>query len=422
MPARSLLFLLSISVLPAYLAGGATWAWAAACIVFAASWLLNFWQIRLLLRWLDNPRLKTVPRGMGLWRQVFDTLLLQAKSRKKRKQKLNTALLRLRHITRAIPNGIIVLDSGGRIEWINHPAAAHLHLKYPQDKTGILKNLVHLPEFHRFLQQDIRTVQPVTLRFDSGRTAVVSRHAFERKAELLVTQDITESERFQQSRTGLVANVSHELRTPLTVINGFLETLADHPELSLEQRTEFISLMRQQGQRMQELLSDLLILAKLESGQEREHRPLNLSALAKQAAEEAARLSAGRHRIETRINPDLYTSGISEDLYAAFSNIAFNAVHHTPEGSLISISLLHNKEQDSAVFAVTDTGQGIAREHLDRLTERFYRADAGRTRPQGGSGLGLAIVKHALAEHGASLSIESEVGKGSRFSVTLPVN
>jgi two-component system phosphate regulon sensor histidine kinase PhoR len=218
--------------------------------------------------------------------------------------------------------------------------------------------------------------------------------------------------------------VSHELRTPLTVINGFLETMADMPDLPREQAQQFIGLMQKEGARMQTLLADLLTLSRLESGVPAEQTPIDLSSLAESLSGDGDTLSAGKHEIHTDIAPDIWISGIYADLYNGLSNLVFNAVRYTPAGGIIRISLqaLPSEQPFSLPdvrFAVQDNGPGIAPEHIPHLTERFYRVDKGRSRQSGGTGLGLAIVKHALAEHNSLLHISSTIGEGSEFSAVF---
>lgn len=187
-----------------------------------------------------------------------------------------------------------------------------------------------------------------------------------------------------EAQVAFVANVSHELRTPLTVINGFTETLLEMPDLSVEQRQQFLSLMQKEGQRMLSVLSDLLTLSRLERGQSTDgkYRRFNLSEMVKQVVESTKNFSQGQHQFVVDITPDLYFYGLEAELYSAFSNLTFNAVRYTPEQGSITIRL-HILETDKVEFSVTDTGVGIATEHIPRLTERFYRVDNARSRQTG---------------------------------------
>jgi two-component system phosphate regulon sensor histidine kinase PhoR len=241
--------------------------------------------------------------------------------------------------------------------------------------------------------------------------------------KLVLSQDITERERTDAMRRDFVANVSHEIRTPLTVLAGFVETLASVPLTATEQ-PRVLALMRQQADRIQALVDDLLTLAQLEGSP----RPapdhwVTLDPLLAQVRADAQLLSAARHRIEMAAVPGCQVAGIESELASAMGNLVSNAIRYTPEGGVIEIAWRVRESDGCGEFEVRDTGIGIAREHLPRLTERFYRVDGGRTRTSGeagGTGLGLAIVKHVMQRHGGELEIQSEPGKGSSFKLVFP--
>lgn len=415
--------LLLAAAIPAYLLGGFTAVSGVWSLLLFAYLLLHWFHLIQLSRWLANPKLRLVPRGYGIWDDIFNTLLLQAKSRKKRKQQLGRSLQRFNRVIDAMPDGVIILDQEGRIEWMNRLAAVHLDLDFEKDQNSILKNLIRTPEFHSFLQQPLDDTPPtLKIRLSDGlkpRSVMLTRTTFETRLELLVTQDISAAEQLNETRSAFIANVSHELRTPLTVISGFLETLADLPDLPPVERAEFIGLMQQESSRMLNLITDLLTLARLEnsSGGETQKQTLSLSALVEQVCAEGRALSDGRHQFQSQIAENILVHGTESELHSALGNLVANAVRYTPEGGSITVSLHDNGS--NAEFSVRDTGPGIAPEHLPHLTERFYRADAGRNRKNGGTGLGLAIAKHALANHHAVLNISSSVGEGSTFSTTL---
>ena len=297
------------------------------------------------------------------------------------------------------------------------------------DWNGILRNIVRKPEFLDFLNQPLENSAEIKITLPknggiSERALLITRAPFQTDEQLLITRDISEAEQLNATRTAFVANVSHELRTPLTVINGFLETMADTPDIPRGQTQQFIGLMQKEGARMQTLLADLLTLSRLESGVPAEQTPIDLSSLAESLSGDGENLSAGKHQIHADIAPDIWISGIYADLYNGLSNLVFNAVRYTPAGGSIRISLktLSSAQPFSlpdVCFAVQDNGPGIAPEHIPHLTERFYRVDKGRSRQSGGTGLGLAIVKHALAEHNSLLKINSKLGEGSEFSAVF---
>jgi len=229
-------------------------------------------------------------------------------------------------------------------------------------------------------------------------------------------------------RRDFIANVSHEIRTPLTVMTGFVETLQSVP-LAEPERERYLALMAQQANRMQTLVSDLLTLSRLEGSPPPDSANwLPMDALMRQLEQEAHALSAALNPSSDRSHallfdcvPDIEIAGANSELFSAMSNLVSNAIRYTPVGGEVRVRALLLPD-GQAEFSVSDSGPGIAPEHLPRLTERFYRVDHSRSRDTGGTGLGLAIVKHVAQRHGAVLKIESTPGKGSVFTITFPAN
>jgi len=254
---------------------------------------------------------------------------------------------------------------------------------------------------------------------ESDRVMSLQLVPFGERQKLLLGRDITRWERLETTRRDFIANVSHELRTPLTVVRGFLETLEDMEKPDAEMTRRSIRLMAQQTNRMTRLVEDLLTLSRLESAQNPlREEDVNVPELLRSLHQDAVALSAGRHRIRLRIDASYWLKGNTEELRSAFGNLLSNAVRYTPEGGEIELSWTRTDGQ--VAFGVRDNGIGIEPQHIDRLTERFYRVDKSRSRETGGTGLGLAIVKHVLMRHQARLDIESSPGRGSLFSVVFP--
>lgn len=234
-----------------------------------------------------------------------------------------------------------------------------------------------------------------------------------------LTQRIQHLERMRQD---FVANVSHELRTPLTVIHGYLETLLQLNLTDIPNPKKILEQIYQQSLRMERLVEDLLLLSRLDNDLTENEKLKNIFVpdILRTIADEAKVLSGkNKHIIRLTINEKLTINGIENELRSIFSNIIFNAVNYTPAKGSIDIKWYKDKNQ--AYFEATDTGIGIAMDHIDRVTERFYRVDQDRSRKTGGTGLGLAIVKHALMRHKAQLKIESTLGKGSKFICVFPL-
>jgi two-component system phosphate regulon sensor histidine kinase PhoR len=238
-------------------------------------------------------------------------------------------------------------------------------------------------------------------------------------SKLVLSQDMTERERSDAMRRDFVANVSHEIRTPLTVLSGFLETMRNLPLTEVEQK-RVITLMTQQAERMGHLVADLLTLARLEgSPRPTADKWVKVAAIFAQVEAEGRALSAGRHTIVFGDASQAQIAGSDTELHSAVGNLVNNAVRYTPDGGRIEVTW-KVADNGRGEIAVVDTGRGIARAHLSRLTERFYRVDSSRSREFGGTGLGLAIVKHVMQRHGGELDIASEPDRGSTFSLIFP--
>jgi two-component system, OmpR family, phosphate regulon sensor histidine kinase PhoR len=222
-------------------------------------------------------------------------------------------------------------------------------------------------------------------------------------------------------RRDFVANVSHELRTPLTVIHGYLETLLTNNLNNTKNFRKIFTQMYQQTTRMENIIADLLLLSRLENEEEVEQRnPVAIASLLKSICREAKILSgSAHHKIFLEAERNLKILGNENELRSMISNIIFNAVKYTPANGSIFVKWCSDKKK--AYLTVRDTGIGIAKKHIPRITERFYRVDKARSRASGGTGLGLAIVKHVLIRHNAQLKITSNLGKGSTFTCIFPL-
>jgi two-component system phosphate regulon sensor histidine kinase PhoR len=238
------------------------------------------------------------------------------------------------------------------------------------------------------------------------------------KQKLVLSQDISQIEKTDAMRRDFVANVSHELKTPLTVLAGFLETVSEL-ELNQEERDRYLEMMSVQTGRMKTLVEDLLTLAKLEGNPEPPiSQVVNMPNMLARLKLDAEGLSQGKHQITFDKVSDKNVLGDDLELYSAFGNLVSNAVRYTPEGGKVSVTWSQTGEEIE--LCVSDTGPGIAAEHIPRLTERFYRVDRSRSRETGGTGLGMAIVKHVINRHHGELKIDSTVGVGSRFCLVFP--
>ncbi|MYN44658.1 phosphate regulon sensor histidine kinase PhoR [Pseudoduganella sp. FT93W] len=368
-----------------------------------------------LSSWLDDPQSAKLPDGWGAWTSIFSRLYKMRREDEKNQAELTEWLARFRQAMHLLPDGVVIMDDVLFLEWCNPAAEKHLGLTHERDKGMRVTNLVRNPDFMDYIILG-RYDQPLTISF-RDRKLIVQIIPFENRRQILVTHDVTESERIEEMRRDFIANASHELRTPLTVIVGFLEIAASEG-LDAATRSAHLKLMTEQGHRMQHLIEDMLTLSRLESVDYplRAER-VDVRRLVEQVQRDAEALSAGRHEISIAIDgPDVM--GSYEELHSAFGNLASNAVRYTPAGG--QIRLVWKASDAGAKFMVEDTGIGISTEHISRLTERFYRVDKSRSRETQGTGLGLAIVKHVLLRHSSTLQIKSEAGKGSTFIVCMP--
>jgi two-component system phosphate regulon sensor histidine kinase PhoR len=221
-----------------------------------------------------------------------------------------------------------------------------------------------------------------------------------------------------QARRDFVGNISHELRTPLTVITGYLGTLLSDTERLPGYMLKPLQQMDQQADRMENLLKDLLWLARIESEEREEKRePIDIKALLQEMKDELGATHPGR-RILLRLSAECRVFGDYRELYSAISNLVQNAMKYSAADTTVTVGW--RVGPDGYYLSVRDQGIGIEQSHIPRLTERFYRVDDSRSSSTGGTGLGLAIVKHVAASHGARLNIESEPGKGSTFTLVFP--
>jgi len=234
--------------------------------------------------------------------------------------------------------------------------------------------------------------------------------------ELAATFDrmIEQLDRLLQSQRGFVADASHELRGPLTVIRGNLDLLKRN--LSEEDRTESIRVLEAEMARMTRIVNDLLVLAEVESGPLEQSQLVSLKDIILDAQDRALLLAGDRHIVIER-QDDLWVKGDAHKLDQLVGNLVGNAIKYTPEGGTITLSLFQDREW--ARLDVADTGIGISPEHLPHIFDRFYRVDRARSRAGGGTGLGLAIVKGIALQHGGKVTVTSETGKGSTFTVWL---
>jgi two-component system phosphate regulon sensor histidine kinase PhoR len=421
---RALWLLLAIAgLLLAPLAINFGLAWGLTGVIVSLL-LMLLWQLvhlQQLMGWLEGPIDSPLPRGRGAWEIAFSGLHRRVRIRIGQQQALAETLERFIRAFQALPDGVIAFDRHQHISWINERAEKHFGLSAVSDRGQALTNLIRHPDFVSYLDSG-RFSEPLIYRGGrvDGLTLMLQIIPYAEDQNLLVSRDISQIERIETMRSDFIANVSHELKTPLTVVAGFSEMLADDYEsYSATEVKHYLDLICEQNARMKRLIEDLLTLSALESAVSvANEEALPIEPMLRSVAAEAQALSAGRHEIVLNVETPSVLIGCANELRSAFSNLAGNAVRYTPPGGRIDLSW--RVKNGAGEFVVADTGIGIAAVHLPRLTERFYRVDRSRSRETGGTGLGLAIVKHVLTRHHATLEIESEPGRGSRFIARFP--
>ena len=426
------LWLLALWLAPQVASGAAL----VGAILGSYLWLLrDLRQETTLLVWLRKGDLQIDVKLAGVWRQIYERVRKHLRERERAAKDSDDRLKDFLDALQASPNGVVLLDANGAIEWFNQTASVHYGFEPGRDLMQFIGNLVRDPGFANYLAER-----------DFGKSLVIPGHAttpthpvkismqihpYREGRSLLLSRDITALEQAEVMRRDFVANVSHEIRTPLTVVSGFVETLQSLP-LDESQRQRYLDLIAQQTQRMETLVGDLLTLSRLEGSPpviRNEWQPLALvlRGLVSEAVELSATLAHAKqpqHRIE--LSPavqwqDYEIGGAPGELHSAFSNLVGNAVRYTPAHGLVMIGW-QVLSDGRGEFSVQDSGPGIDAEHVPRLTERFYRVDSSRSRDTGGTGLGLAIVKHVAQRHGAEMVIDTKPGAGSTFRILFPAS
>jgi len=393
-------------------------------LLLAATAIQLVWHLHNQLRlsaWLWDEKRLTPPSGSGNWESLFNGIYrLQQRQRKKRKE-LTNLIRRFRNGAESLPDAVVVFRSEGNIVWCNRLAQHLLGFRWPDDSGQPISNLIRTPDFIKYLQKDDFS-EPLEMRspLNVERMLELRIVPYTEGEHLMVVRDVTQLKQLEGMRRNFFANVSHELRTPMTVLQGYLEMTEDPEVLSGPMWGKAHGVMTEQLNRMNSLVNQLLTLSKIEAAPMHElEEVVNVPSMLEILEKEAISLSGSdEHKLTFEVDKNLKVLADEDQLRSAISNLVYNAVKYTPPGAEIYVRWYQSAQ--GACLEVEDKGDGIEPQHLHRLTERFYRVDKARSRDTGGSGLGLAIVKHALSHHDSHLDIESEVGKGSKFSFVLP--
>jgi two-component system phosphate regulon sensor histidine kinase PhoR len=376
-----------------------------------------------LTKWLHNRNLKDIPDIGGLWAQAYNHLARHKRREIREKNRLKSVINQVEATTTALNDAVILLSPENELRWWNQATQRLLDLK-PTDSGNNLVNYLRNPKFVSYLDAgdyNIPLTLPSPLDMEKQLEFQITR--FGEGEGLLVVRDVTRIYKLEQMRKDFVANVSHELRTPLTVIRGYLETIEDSPDATIQNNQHLqkaLDQMQQQASRMTTLINDLTMLSKLETDRTTSETAVALKPLLEMICGEARTISGDKgHNLSIECEKDFLIIGNDRELHSAFSNLVTNAVKYSPPEKPVTISANINAKEE-LVITVEDRGIGIEQKHISRLTERFYRVDSSRSIQTGGTGLGLAIVKHILLRHDARLDIQSHYGEGSKFSCIFP--
>lgn len=409
-------------------------------VALAAGWTLDYrflvpalylvgvlawqtWNLVRFERWLRKRAVMKPPNMHGLWGAALDAAYRLYQRKRFHKRRVLLLLRELRRMTSAMPDGAILLGPMREILWFNRTAGQWLGLRRKLDYGLRLDTLVRQPEFIDYLRSGGQGPAPrIHMPMAGDRWFAFNLVTTnEWGLQLMIVRDVTAEARLESLRRDFVANASHELRSPLTVISGYLDGLADDEALDPHWHAP-VQEMRRQADRMLRIVQDLLDLSRLEAGAREADtgHPVDVGGMLSLIRKEVASGPEPTLAFDLQLDSDALLLGSEPELHSIFQNLVTNSVKYTPAGGRIAVR--YWTDEEGAHVSVADTGIGIPASHIPRLTERFYRVDAGRSRKLGGSGLGLAIVKHALQRHGGELEIRSREGEGSTFTCHFPAN
>ena len=393
----------------------------AGLVVLAIPLVYSYINLARLRKYVIQDSVENMPLPSGFWEEVFFRLQRLVRNLKQEIRTVEKQHDRFIEAFQASPNGILMLDDQDQIEWCNSIAERFFGLNFKRDVLQRINFLIRRPEFIQYLAKR-QFEDPLLLErmgADANLSLMLQAFPFGQNRHLLLVQDVTDLQKADAMRRDFVANVSHEMRTPITVLMGFLETIHTL-DLDKAQQDQYFEMMMSQAQRMKSLVEDLLTLANLEANTlPAPMQSVQIPTLMALLKNDAEALSQGRHTLNFETSSPCDLMGEEREILSAFSNLVSNAIRYTPDVGAVTARWSVNA-QGQGEFSVTDTGPGIASEHLSRLTERFYRVDRSRSRDTGGTGLGLAIVKHIANRHQAQLIIESMPSKGSTFTLRFP--
>lgn len=412
---RKLLLVLAASAIVGWGTGYTVQVLCIGLTAVNANWLWQLWRMR---RWLEEPD-QSPPESSGIWGLVYDTIYGLQRENRDARGRLQSTVDYLQSSFASMRDGVVILTQNGSIEWTNESAGTLIGLQYPRDRGQPILNLLRWPAFSDyFLAGDFQQPLQIPNAANSRQILQMEITTFAEGDFLLFVRDVTRVAQTEQMRRDFVGNVSHELRTPLTVFKGYLDMLSVPKEQTDPHLERALVQMSAQVGRMESLLTDLLWLSRIErEREERKTTEIDISAMLEELKEEM-RSSYPERMLVLEIECSESIVGDYPELRSAISNLAINALKYSDDSEPVVVRW--EADEDSLLLSVIDRGIGIEEQHINRITERFYRVDESRSVDTGGTGLGLAIVKHVAASHRAELEIRSEPGRGSQFALRFP--
>lgn len=366
--------------------------------------------------WLNRPSQHTVPIGNNLWEPTFSKLYQFHKNIVKTKRDLGLALDQFILGAQALPDGVLSLDQSNHILWANKKIQRMLGIKLPDDLNKPITYIFRDTKLLDLIDANDNK-KSISIIIDDNKYQI-NLIEFGAENKLLICRNINNEEKSEAIRKRFISDVSHELKTPLTVIMGNSELMLN-ADIEQKQQKILLNATLDQAQRMNNLIADLISLNRIDTTKNilRDEKVM-VTDLKNQILSSLSSLRLKKDiSFEFNIDSKKNILGSFSEVYSALENLVSNAFRYTDKGS-ISINWSIIKGQ--GVLSVTDSGIGISKEHLTKITDRFYRVDTDRSRNSGGTGLGLAIVKNIMDHHNGSIDIKSDVSKGSTFSLVFP--
>ena len=378
----------------------------------------SYWANKLNI-WLNTKNIHDIPEGYGVWSEIFSKLYKLSRLEEKSKKELNLTLEQFIAAAEAMLDGVIAINQNNEILWCNKPAQSMLKINLKKNYKQPINYVFRNTAFSDYLEIGEYDETVKILDQDTRKTIEIKVTPFRNNMRLITARDISQLISNEKIRKEFVSNFSHELKTPLTVIVGFLETLESNKAKIDKETLQIFSIMSNQALRMKKLLDDLLLLSNVESNQlQNRDEKIDVYSLFKKIKNEIALIDKKEHQINFSINKKINLKGSAIEVESAFMNLITNAIRYSEVNKEIRVTW--DIEAMQPTFTVKDSGIGISKTHLSRITERFYRIDADRSRDTGGTGLGLSIVKNVITQHNGRLEIKSNLNQGSTFKLIFP--